>query len=396
MEFALYIEINICSILFLFILKLAMGRYFLTLSADKLMFKEIVNLNIVFSLSNILTKLLAGRMGLEHRVSFHIAHMLGVESLTLISFFWLMYVFVRVGIILSKREQWLWSIPLLVVTLILLTNPFSEFVFSVDECNIYHRQSGLHWHWAVSWFYAIVGTVFVIRALVRAKTEKEKRKLRPMIWFIVFPCVAGFVQMKLYGISTTNMGITLGVFLVFAFSVCGEVSLDSLTGLNNRDGMEKYLASLVEDAKNVSVSIMMLDLNNFKTINDTLGHSKGDLAIKEAATLVKRVCNSTKTNVLAFRYGGDEFVIIGKSIQQQEFAEISNAIRKECDRRNLIPNQSFELEFSIGIAEGTCNSMEDIEELLAKADAEMYQNKKYLKVEKERKYKRNVLNGLKK
>lgn len=83
---------------------------------------------------------------------------------------------------------------------------------------------------------------------------------------------------------------------------------DSLTGLHNRRYMERQLASLVDDAleKDTSLSVMMVDVDHFKSINDRFGHAVGDDVLREFAA---RLQNSVRKVDLVCRMGGEEFVI---------------------------------------------------------------------------------------
>lgn len=381
MEFASYLEVNISAIIILVIIKLTMRRYHLNLSSDRFMFQEILNLDIVFSITNILSRTFLGKPGTFNRVLLAVSDMINVESVTMISFCWLLYVFARAEIILSRRKRLLWSLPLIVVSILLLANPFTGWIFSIDEMNVYHREAGIYLHWAVSWIYAVIGTSYVLFRLAKAKTERERRTFRPLLWFIFFPCAAGAIQMMVYGISATQMGLTVGVLITFIICTCDDISMDGMTGLNNRDGMERYLQTIIEGGKENDMTIMMIDLNDFKRINDSKGHGMGDVAIKEAASIIKRVCGSASVHVSIFRYGGDEFVIIGKSITRAWMEKIAQEIRKESENRTAKQNNQYKLSFSMGIAQRVCRTLEDVEELLAEADQAMYCEKKLLKDE---------------
>jgi len=88
-----------------------------------------------------------------------------------------------------------------------------------------------------------------------------------------------------------------------------QANRDPLTGLYNRRMLDQYLSTIVQRAQaaEADLSLLMLDLDNFKALNDTLGHAAGDELLRTVGQLIR---SSVREQDLAFRYGGDEFVIV--------------------------------------------------------------------------------------
>lgn len=88
-----------------------------------------------------------------------------------------------------------------------------------------------------------------------------------------------------------------------------QANRDSLTGLYNRRMLDQHLATIVDRSRAAEAdpSVLMLDLDNFKSLNDTLGHAAGDELLRSVGHLIR---SSIREQDLAFRYGGDEFVIV--------------------------------------------------------------------------------------
>ncbi|MGN7479020.1 GGDEF domain-containing protein [Solibacillus silvestris] len=147
---------------------------------------------------------------------------------------------------------------------------------------------------------------------------------------------------------------------------------DPLTGTYNRRTVEQYFqkAAKICDIKKQTLGIIMLDLNNFKEINDEYGHHKGDeLLIQIASALNKYV---TKNDLVA-RWGGDEFIILVPNIEE-EFA--IDYVQKLQRAITLQSSESFSnVEASVGYAiypqQGS-----SFQKLVQKADAYMYKEKK--------------------
>lgn len=149
---------------------------------------------------------------------------------------------------------------------------------------------------------------------------------------------------------------------------------DQLTGLPNRRMFEELLKKAVLKAKqnNSTLALLLLDLDRFKTINDTLGHSCGDSMLKEVALRIK---NSVGSECTISRQGGDEFAIILENyIHKQEIAQIAENILAEIAKPIKLCSNNIYATCSIGISlySSYCN---DSETLLRYVDAAMYYSK---------------------
>lgn len=145
---------------------------------------------------------------------------------------------------------------------------------------------------------------------------------------------------------------------------------DDLTGLANRRQFQKKLNEiLLASAKNKeSFALMFLDLDRFKTVNDTLGHNTGDLLLTKVAS---RLQSSIRRTDIAARLGGDEYAILLPSITKEEAGLIARRIQEEMSRFFLIENLDIFISTSIGISLYPDNGS-DAETLIRNADAAMY------------------------
>lgn len=146
---------------------------------------------------------------------------------------------------------------------------------------------------------------------------------------------------------------------------------DSLTNLPNRRTFMDQLRSEVLDQKfsKSKLSIFYIDLDNFKQINDQWGHDAGDLVLKEAA---KRILSVIRPTDIAARFGGDEFVVMLKDVQNEEDA-ITIVQRMIMEFQNPIKEagQEFMLTCSIGVAHYPDHG-ESPEDLIKNADTALY------------------------
>lgn len=154
-----------------------------------------------------------------------------------------------------------------------------------------------------------------------------------------------------------------------------ESLTDELTGLNNRRGFLVHAAQQVKLARRnrQAVALVFIDLDKFKQINDTFGHAVGDRALQQTAEVLKA---SVRESDVKARIGGDEFVGLALSASeagdQALRTRLQNALHEINSRREL----PFELTFSVGVFRCAVDKDLSMEELLARADALMYEEKR--------------------
>lgn len=155
--------------------------------------------------------------------------------------------------------------------------------------------------------------------------------------------------------------------------VSEQVSQDQLTGTLNRRGldeaMRREMARAERNQKPLSVAI--LDLDNFKQINDTYGHQAGDDALVHLSKVIRKALRPTD---IVARYGGEEFVILFGETPLTQAVEATRRLQRELTRRFFLHNnERLLITFSAGVS--TWNPGDSQEIALARADKAMYQAK---------------------
>ncbi|MGD9486438.1 MAG: putative bifunctional diguanylate cyclase/phosphodiesterase [Calditrichaceae bacterium] len=153
---------------------------------------------------------------------------------------------------------------------------------------------------------------------------------------------------------------------------------DKLTGLRNRDAFYEQLDQILleseRDAAHSINAVLFCDLDNFKLVNDTLGHDVGDMVLKEAA---KRMNDSLRKSDYVFRLGGDEFTVIARRLKQEfQASTVAERLIKNLSEPYFIKNHKITyLTPSIGIVFFPRDG-KDRETLVKNADIAMYNAKK--------------------
>ncbi|WP_353684228.1 GGDEF domain-containing protein [Thermodesulfovibrio sp. 3907-1M] len=147
------------------------------------------------------------------------------------------------------------------------------------------------------------------------------------------------------------------------------VYIDPLTETHNR-GYLNFLKTKLKRLKSPT-AILMIDLDNFKNINDMYGHPTGDIVLKKVAQTLR---NNIKTTDELIRYGGEEFVIIAYRCGFIESKNLGERLRKSIKKIKLKNMPEITITASIGIA--SYNPEKEISEIIEQADRAMYKAKK--------------------
>jgi two-component system cell cycle response regulator len=147
---------------------------------------------------------------------------------------------------------------------------------------------------------------------------------------------------------------------------------DELTGLFNRRRLIERLGEEVTRAARYDrpLTLLMIDIDNFKALNDHCGHAEGDKALTALGKLLR---SDVRLSDQAFRYGGEEFVILLPELQLPESMLVAKRLRKEIESASLTTHPKCNLTVSIGVAQH--DREESPDSLLKRADQAMYRAK---------------------
>lgn len=146
---------------------------------------------------------------------------------------------------------------------------------------------------------------------------------------------------------------------------------DQLTGVYNRNYMESHLVKEIERCRRYdhTMSLLMIDVDFFKTINDSYGHPCGDYALK---TICERILANIRKSDSLIRYGGDEFCIVMPETAEKDAYRVAEMVRRSvCDLPFIFAEATFQVTISIGVAALDQDS-DNVESMLKKADKALY------------------------
>ncbi len=168
--------------------------------------------------------------------------------------------------------------------------------------------------------------------------------------------------------------IVHSTLFIFIYKLQKKITLaertDSLTGtLIRREGIGRLRSNIDREKREKHLSLLFIDVDNFKRINDTYGHDTGDRVLKRIAQIIKK---RLRKSDFVFRYGGEEFVVVLPD------TDIKGARKLAEDIRALVEEEDFGIEGKVTVSIGVVErrDQESVEKLIDRADKAMYRAKK--------------------
>lgn len=292
----------------------------------------------------------------------------------MIAFSWVVYVRTKIyyNDILDAKKLFLVSIPALIISILAIVNFFIPVFYTVTD-NYFYERTSLY----LIPMIVVVGYIVFGAVEFSLKTGKnQKYRFYPVVAFLFPVAFYSLIQLFFMDISVTTLGLAIGISLLYLSFKNEQACVDSLTGLFNRQYFDRHLQHSIKKDSPVSQYLtgIMLDIDKFKSINDTYGHLMGNDAIREAAKILLRVERHTKGDTFCFRYGGDEFVMLQTVDSEQDVLDIIDKIKYYTDIFNESNDKPYRIEFSVGytLFDGDIDTQE---RFVSDMDAKMYENK---------------------
>ncbi len=269
---------------------------------------------------------------------------------------------------LTRRDLLIYT-PALVVMLGAIVNIFVPVYFRITDENIYERAPLFIVTLSVTYLYLVVGTIIAYGVSRRS----ERYVYLPAATFL-FPVVgATILQMIFSGISLLWVGAAVGMTSAYISLLDEGSSIDTLSGAYSRHQLNRILETmLAPERPDGQVAGIMLDIDDFKLINDRYGHMMGDEAIREVGRLLRR---SMAGEGPVFRFAGDEFTLLLRVWREGQVEDIIARIHREVDDFNRDSDRPYRLSFSMGYA--VYVDGESAEDFIKRIDAAMYEDKKF-------------------
>lgn len=177
-----------------------------------------------------------------------------------------------------------------------------------------------------------------------------------------------------FSVPVMYMFAVLLVYVVHVVSQHRQISIDFLTGLNNRNELLRYLEKLFKKSSELDnkTHIAFIDINDFKKVNDTYGHNQGDKALLSLTACLKEA--SYDYECFICRYAGDEFTVVFKDSEELTVKSYLSRLQNLIDDTNNSHKHKFNLSISVGFVSYNDN-YKTVDDFINAADVKMYQEK---------------------
>jgi len=201
------------------------------------------------------------------------------------------------------------------------------------------------------------------------RSGEDLNLIVPMVFFF-----GGF-----FALLVSSLALQTAIDIKQISTLKHETITDPLMGIYNRRHMNIKLAEEIERAHryNFKLSMMLLDIDHFKKINDTYGHYTGDLVLKNMGHLLLK--NVRKTDMVA-RYGGEEIAVIAPHTSLPTAVDLAERLRRVVETSEIVPadeqedRQAITISVSIGVA-GLDRQVIDTQSLIKRTDEALYRAK---------------------
>ena len=325
--------------------------------------------NLLGALSETIAFLVDGKQFIGSRQINYISNSICFIGTVSIGLLWCLYVELRIyrnyKRIFKKAKPVMF--PWVVEVIMVLCNLFGTgIMFKISEENIYQRAAGA----LIGYISLIIYFAYSIYLVHQSKKQGINLNFFPVIYF-VGPCFAGvLIQFLFYGITSSWVLVAVALIFVQMQSYAENLYIDELSGLYNR----RYLNAVLSERKitsRKSLHGIMMDVNDFKYINDNFGHSMGDKAI---CTLGNILLRSIPDGGMAIRYAGDEFIVLLSGVDTESVLVTMDEINHNLSQFNESKIEPFTLSVSMGYAE--FGEGDDTEAFLMHMDEKMYEEKR--------------------
>ena len=200
---------------------------------------------------------------------------------------------------------------------------WTGWVFTVSPENVYMHGPLFPLQDAGALFMLFLSLVHIIIRLVNRKEGTPRWMVWKLLLFYIPPVIGTLIGLPYVGLPGTWTCAAVSIVMMYIDDQDREILRDSLTGLNNRKTLENVFTEYTKQAgEGKHLYLFMMDLDNFKGINDTLGHSVGDRALVQTADLLTGSLAGMKAFIA--RFGGDEFLVMsffGSEEEAQDYKE---------------------------------------------------------------------------
>lgn len=340
-----------------------------SLHTEDKVYDGIAKVNILGAVAETISFLVDGKSFIGCRQLNYISNSLCFIGTVSMGLLWCLYVNLRIYRNFKKisEKMAVMMIPWMIEVVMVLGNLVRPgIMFKVSADNVYQRTGGA----LAGYITLVIYLAYSLYMVYHSRKQGVNLSYFPVFYFVCI-CFAGvLIQLVFYGVTSSWLITAVTLIFTQMQSYAENIYMDELSGLYNR----RYLKAVLAKRKNTDANSLygiMMDVNDFKYINDSFGHSMGDKAI---STMGNILFKSIPDAGIAIRYAGDEFIVLLTDAGKACVLATINEINKNISRFNDSKAEPFELSVSMGYAE--FGKDDNAEVFLRNMDDKMYEEKR--------------------
>lgn len=266
----------------------------------------------------------------------------------------------------KKIGRYIFAFPFIALSIMAICG----LIYEIDESG-YHTKPFYNIYLLIT---AIIPGIIAIKLIILAYVKKNYLVRQHFIAHSIYvaACItASFILENVNIMPLQNMIYVYIIVLIIQLDQRSRISTDPLTGVGNRNALHHSLQQKMKQTDE-PLYLFMMDADRFKKLNDTYGHSEGDVALIQIAEVLKTAVPRSFTII---RYGGDEFAVVGHVDDEESALQIESDIRKTNEAVNRGNHRSWNVNLSIGHACNREEGVNSIPELISLADRRLYEEK---------------------
>ncbi len=321
---------------------------------------------ILVALFEVLTWIIAVPNNDAYRPYHYLCNVLFFSTNTLPAALGLRYLdyLVSVSKVKNKKKLFFYLAPVYLNIGFVICNIFFDgFLFSVDSVNEYHRGIAAY----IGNGFTFLFVAIIVLSFFRNKQMITGRTTQVVLILTLLPVIGVVLQMLFLGFSLSIPAYTLAIFICFLLLERNELLKDPLTLLNSRVQMESRLQYKLKSQE--PFTAIMIDVNEFKSINDIYGHTVGDKVLKDVSRIL---LSSANFEDFVCRFGGDEFFVILESANDIGHSYVNRIEQTLMDYSSKKP---YMTTLSYGLVYVDHSIKYKVEELIRTTDQLMYKDK---------------------
>lgn len=254
-----------------------------------------------------------------------------------------------------------------------LSTAFTGQIFNFDSLHVYHRGPLL----VIPIGIQLIMMLIIEGFLISQRQRIEANYFFALSAFLVTPLIGLVLQLFIYGIPFLLLSITFAAQILFTYIQNCNMDKDYLTGAFSRQILDNYMQHKIDTSTDQKTfAAILLDIDDFKSINDHFGHFEGDVALEKTVSILR---NSVDYHDFVARYGGDEFCIVLESDDHRMTENTIKRIKNNLAFYNESVNKPYRLSFSMGFTVYRCTMGNSAKSFFKLIDRKMYKQKNLCK-----------------